>query len=161
MKKTILVLFFLMTAISAFALDPVLRNQTYVDQVKTFDRVESIANYSLAATEALTPSDVTATNTADVAWYPTRGITYPFELEIQVTGDNPLYYNIYSADAAGVDVPDEDNGAVLMDVNGAKCTGGKHAKLRFYRKPNISFGSGGTNTATATFIIRSIKNITY
>lgn len=144
---------------SLFAMDPIIRNEAYKEQVKTYDRVESILNLSLAANTAITPSDTVSTGTADVA-YLTGRFSYPIELEIQVHGDNPLYYGVYSTDATGTYIPDVGAGALLMDVNGAACSSNKHAKMRFFRRPNLSFG-GGASPATATFIIRTLKGEEY
>lgn len=149
----------LLSGQTLFAMDPLIRNEAYGEQVKTYDRVESVLNVALGANEVITPSDTISTGTADVA-YLTGRFSYPIELEIQVHGDNPLYYGVYSSNATGAYVPDASNGALLMDVNGAKCASSKHAKMRFFRRPNLSF-SGGASTATATFIIRTFKGEEY
>ncbi|MDD2624058.1 MAG: hypothetical protein PHQ02_04475 [Candidatus Riflebacteria bacterium] len=147
---------------SLFAMDPVIRNELYKEQVKCFDKVESIVNVTLASDTVITPSDTVSTYTADVA-YLSGSYSYPIELEIQVHGAKPLYYGLYSTNASGTSIPDAGEGAVLMDVNGAKCVSDKHAKMIFYRRPNLSFSPGSDDAATtsATFIIRTLKDTEY
>jgi hypothetical protein len=156
----VLVLAAVICSQSLFALDPVIRNEAYKEQVKTYDRVESILNVGIPANSVLTPSDTVSTGTVNVG-YLTGNLSYPIELEIQNHGGNAIYYGVYSTNASGAYIPTADNGAMLMDVNGASCVSGKHAKMKFFRRPNLSFSGGDTNAATATLIIRTLKGESY
>lgn len=153
--KYLFLIFVLMFVVStAQAIEPAVREAGLPTQAMTFDHLEKVQRVQLSSTSVITPDDNTATNTASTYYLP-DSYEYPIELEIQNQSAASITYNIYSTTvASGVAVPDATDPAVY-DVNGALCVSNKIAKFVFYQTPNISFGSAGT--ATATFVVRSIK----
>ena len=153
-KFLVVLLLATLVAAPSFALDPEVRKAGLQTQAKTFDKIEKVTMLQLSATSVLTPTDIVSTNTASVYFLPDT-VRYPIELEIQNETATAINYDIYSTTAAsGVNVPVSTD-PILYDVNGAKCVSSKVAKMVFYQEPNICFSAA--SAATATFIIRSIK----
>lgn len=153
-KFLVVLLLAMLVAAPSFALDPEVRKAGLQTQAKTFDKIEKVTMLQLSATSVLTPADNVSTNTASVYFLP-DDVNYPIELEIQNETATAINYDIYSTTvSAGVNVPVSTD-PILYDVNGAKCVSSKVAKMVFYQEPNICFSAA--SAATATFIIRSIK----
>jgi len=150
----IVVLLLVAFAAPSYALEPAIRRAGLVHQAETFDKVEKVTTIVCSSTAVVTPSDNVSTNTAAVYFLP-DDVNYPIELEIQNETATALNYDVYSTTvASGVNVPVSTD-PILYDVNGAKCVSSKIAKMVFYQEPNICFSAA--SAATATFIIRSIK----
>lgn len=158
LKRILVLALVLFATLPCFALgvnQEIYAQWRYAQQEKTFDHVEKISTVLVGPTAVVTPTDIVSTNTASI-YYLNDSPTYPIKLIVQNHGTASLTWNIYSTSvAAGVDVPD-GNDCVLLDDNGAVCASNKATSFVFYQTPNISFSS--TSTASATFIIESIKS---
>jgi hypothetical protein len=107
-----------------------------------FDKLIRQTVVTLNTNVSINSSDITSTGTADVTLVPAN-VNYPIKLKIQNHGTASLTYVPYETGDSGVTQPTA-TAAHLLTPSGEPVANGKAYEAIFYRPPNFSVGSSGS-----------------